>query len=434
VHPSTDTKQLREELTRFLEPLSMSGTLKDAYMLQSAGVDPTTDHLEGLVLTVAGDAPASVFTASHLLGYGTTWLRVQDSDGSEVDEQRIIKQFRTLPAEFSGMRVSLVSGLDFPDKAHYVVVEGNDSEVAAEVHERALAHSIEDLVQGPMAMDYQRLVTSSFERRAAAAAEFMRVHQLELDSSMPTGNQLTHYIEHAHALSVQSKSSRQLSDNTFVAYVGAIDPSQTHSGVMVYRGSIAGYTHMRLRQSKTVKGAPSSAWENSSLKAGRPFSMFPASTGLFVEGSARAADRHKNMSERVRRAHSERVRWSGAVATYNPRADAIYHAVNDAHWIQASSELGVAPGGAVVSTDFNTVVTEVPPIETRHMRLAQLADVLENSQEKEMLVNTRSVVKWLNSYSKADQMDLGALFATQEGDVVTLKRTHIEKLHAAGVE
>jgi len=51
-----------------------------------------------------------------------------------------------------------------------------------------------------------------------------------------------------------------------------------------------------------------------------------------------------------------------------------------------------------------------------------------------MFVNTRSVVKWLNSYSKADQMDLAALFATQDGDVVTVKRAHIESLHAAGVE
>jgi len=436
VHASAHTEEMRAKLTAYLAPLSESGTLKDAYLLQSASIEPTDQHLEGLVVTVAADAPASVFTTTRQLGAGVTWVRVQRADGasSDIDEARVIANFKTLGPEFSDTRVALVSGLDFPDKAYYVVAEGNDRDAADQLHERARAMSVEDVVSGALQKDYQALVRSSFGRRAAAIESFMALHALDLDKSMPTGNHLTHYIEHAHALSTPSQSSRQQALNTFVAYVGATDPSQAHSGLMVYRGPIAGYSHMRLREPKTVKGQPSMAWENADSKGKRPFSMFPASTGLFVAKSQRAADRHKNQSDRVRRAHAERVRWSGDVATYNPRAEAVYHATNDAHWIKASSSLGVAPGGPVVATDFDTVVIEVPGISTRTMRLAQLADVLARSDETRLTVETRSALAWLHSYDAADQLNLADIFSSQTGATMALSREHIALMNDAGVQ
>lgn len=409
-----------------------SDGIRQLFLLPSAGIDQTTGKLEGVVATLGADAPAAPLVDTELLGFGTTWLRVTGADGAPVNDAAIVKRHAPLGDEHPGMRVALVSGDEYPAKAHYVVVEGNDRAAAAALAERARTATVEELVQGPLAADYQALLASSYDRRVEAAGAFMERHNLDVDRSYKTGNHYTHYVEHVKALSRAAQSSRQRADNTFVAYMGASDPSTSHAGVMVYRGPIAGYTMARARESSTVKGAPSWAWSNAPADGSRPFSMFSASTGVHVAKSGRAADRHKHSSDAVRAAHAERVCWAGSVRSYNPRADLRYHATNDLHWISMASKLGAPPGGAVETTTLDTVVAEVEGIETEAMSLDELADVLANSEESEVRCSTAAAIGWLHA-ADADtktSMRLADVFARQNGDVVVLERDVVERLHA----
>ena len=347
------------------------------------------------------------------------------ADGSRVNDEALEHAFAPVGEAYTtpGMRVSVVSGLEYPSIVHYIVVQGNDSEAAEALVAQAKKSraTLDDLVSGSLAPAYTDVIKRSYEARLKSADEFMRAHGLELDDAVPAANQLSNFIVHSPALSEVAKSSRTGAKNIHLVYADVADPSHAHSGVMMYRGAIAGYTHFA-GAAKTVKGRASVAWSNAELAdthVKRPFSMMPVDTGIFLGShTRRAADRHKNTSALIREVHARRVKWSGAVRSFNPLAEVVMHAPNDTHVIEALTRLGVPPGGVVVPQTLDVVVTELPALDTSAMSLDELVGIASKAEEKRLPVDTGSFVRMLASYPAAGELELANVFSSQHNGTV----------------
>ena len=438
LHDSRNNEQLDAAIKRLIRPYLMATgrpQMHDVVLAPNTSVIGGGAELSGFVATVEGRALAVGTIVTEALGSGTTWFRVTGANGAKIDDDALAAAFKPLEYSHTGMRVSIVSGLEYPSTAHYVVVHGNDMGAArALVAKAAAAHAtVEDVVKGELAAEYAALIKRSYSARTKTAAEFVRAHGLEMDGKAAPGNVQTHFIEHSHALSEKAQSSRVAASNVFVVYNNVIDPSEAHSGAMMYRGPIAGYTFIA-GPKHTVKGTASAAWTNADVlpNVAHPFSMLPADTGLYIGAkSRRAPDRHKNTNERVREAHSRRVRWSGPVSSYNPLAEQIMHAPTDAHVIDTFSALGAPPGGAISMQLFDVVVTEVPGLITTNMSLDALVDIAEKSTEKSLPVNTGSFLRALAAWPDAPKQRLATLFASQHGDVVDVDVATLKTIHGA---
>ena len=429
VHASTMTPELNIAIAAFMQPyVSVTDALpamRDVYLSPSTGVD-ADGRLRGYVASVVGSASATAGVLTPAIGTGTTWLRVTSAEGRRINDDDLERAFEPLHSyTTAGMRVSVVSGLEYPSIVHYVVVHGNDAEAAAALVAQATKSraSVDDLMSGSLAAAYAEVIKRSYEARLKSADEFMRAHGLELDETVAAANQLSDFIVHSPALSEVAKSSRLGAKNVHLVYSDVADPSHAHTGVLMYRGPIAGYTHFA-GAAKTVKGRASVAWSNAELadtREKRPFSMMPVDTGTFLgTHTRRTADRHKNTSAVIRNVHQRRVKWSGAVRSYNPLAEVVMHAPNDAHVLDALSRLGVPPGGAVVPQTLDVVVTELPAIDTCSMTLAELVSVASKASEKRLPVDTGTFVRMLGTYPSAGSLELASVFSSQADGAVNV--------------
>jgi len=231
---------------------------------------------------------------------------------------------------------------------------------------------------------------------------------------------MSNFIMNVRALSKAASSSRVSGKNVYAAYVGVADPSEAHSGVMMYRGPIAGYA-LYTGSVHSAAGKPSVSFTNEHGQ--RPFSMFPVDTGLVADiksasSKDRATDRHRDTNERVREAHARRVRWTGKVSSYNPQALSIYYAPNDLHLLSALKRLGVEPGGRINQQILNTLVCEVPPLDTKNLSLAALVDIADRSSERTLPVKTAAFLRMVADWPDAASQRLSELFSSQAGDCV----------------
>lgn len=423
VHDALD-EGISELICQYAGVSGQSATMHNLYLAPNAAI---TDEgrLTGYVATINGSAPADpVVTATT--GAGTTWLRV---NGAE-DAQRLAAVFRPSGAH-KNMRVSVVSGDEYPSTVQYIVAEGNDHEaataLASEVeHTRA---TLDDVVEGRLAADYVQVIQRSKDARMRAIQEFMSAHGLE-STGAQEGDHVSDYLVKVRALSKQAVSARIAGSNVYAAYSGVADPSESTLGVMVYRGPIAGYSLIKERE-HSVGGKAANSWVNASSV--RPFSMFPVDTGRFTKGSSRAADRNRETNDRVRAAHAERVKWAGKVSSYNPRALEVFHAPDDLHLIGAHKKLGVVPGGSITQQHLNTLVCEVPGLVTSDLPLERLVDVAERSTERSLPVKTGSFLRMLAQWDDAPAQRLSKLFETQEGDQVDVDTDVLKAMHKASM-
>ncbi len=427
VHDSALTPTLELAAVRlakpYLAPNAGAPAMHDLYLLPNARV---TDEgrLAGYAATVEGSAPAAGVVTSAL-GEGTTWLRITKADGSKIDDDALEQSFEPVQTASPGIRVSVVSGIEYPSRVHYIVVHGNDSEAAAAFakHVAAKKATLDDVMQsnGSAHDAYLDVMQRSRDARTRTAHEFMTSHGLAVDDTNEAttlADVPSTYIVHSPALSEAAQSTRMLAKNVYVVYSDAVDPNDAHSGVMVYRGPIAGYTLLK-GPAKTIKGRDSAAFSNAQPSGDRVFSMMPADTGDYLGStSQRAADRHKHTNKAIAAVHARRVKWSGAVRSYNPSSERIMHAPNDTHLISALSALGVPPGGAVTPQLLDVVVTQLPALNTEDMSLDDLVAIAEHATEDKLPVRTGAFIGMLSSYPYTHTVNLQDVFATQRGDTI----------------
>jgi len=422
VHASAQTVDLDMALARLMEPYTSHTAaepplMHDVYLTPAAGA-LADGRLTGFVASVAGSAPAAPLITPSL-GSGTTWLKVTMGE-HRINDDELELAFKPVDKfTHSTHRVNVVSGMEYPKIVHYLVVAGNVPSAAVALAEQAASTraTLDDLVSGPLADAYTRVMTASREARMKTASEFMLAHGLKCDESTGEASVTSDFVAHSAALSDVAQSSRLGPKNVYLVYSGAADPSDSHAGVMMYRGSIAGYTLLK-GAPKPVKGRASNAWSNADTAAGRPFSMLPVDTGAYLgEHTRRTPDRHKNTDVVIRNVHQRRVKWSGAVRSYNPLAEDIMHAPNDAHFIESLTALGAPPGGKVVSQLLDAVVTQLPALDTTRLSLGELVEVADKATESQLPVDTNSFVRMLASWPAAASQPLATLFAKQAGDV-----------------
>ena len=447
VHSSQSSDDIDLAVAKLVQPYASYDknempAMRDVYLAPNVDIAPETGALTGYVATVMGSAPAAGVVTSAL-GTGTSWYRVLSKDGDKLrkieddDLERIFKPIDTLPA---GVRVSIVSGMEYPSIVHYAVVHGNDV-VAAEAFADKVAGSsatLDDVMTGPYASAYTDVIARSHEARRQAAVAFIEAHGLALDEKVPESNVVSHFMLRSAPLSEAAHSSLVGPKNVFLVYAGVADTSEAHSGVMMYRGPIAGYT-LFTGPTKTVKTRASVAWSNADLSAAsatkhRPFSMLPVDTGRFLgKATQRTADRHKGTNATIANVHQRRVKTSGAVRSYNPLADVVMHAPNDPHLISSLTALGMPPGGLVTSQILDVVVTQVPALETRDMSLDELVYVASRATEKTLPVATQSFLRMLANWPLAGEKKLSEVFASQHDDVVDVNVDMLQAMakHAA---
>jgi hypothetical protein len=436
VHESAMTPELELAAVRLSKPyLNVNAgapAMHDLYLLPNVRVGES-GALSGYVATIEGSAPASG-VVTEALGEGTTWLRVTKAAGSRIDDDELERAFTPITTASPGLRVSVVSGVEYPARVHYIVVHGNDVETAAAFADsiKKSAATLDDVMQmsGRHHEAYLEVMQRSRDARLRTANEFMRSHSLVADESSDQtalADVPSTYLVHSPALSEAAQSTRMLAKNVYLAYSDAVDPNDAHSGVMVYRGPIAGYTLFK-GPAKTIKGRDSAAFSNAQLSSlsakhsgERVFSVLPADTGDYLgKHSRRAADRHKNTSAAIADVQTRRVKWTGAVRSYNPSSERIMHAPNDTHLISAFSSLGVPPGGVVTSQLLDVVVTQLPALETADMSLEELVTIADNATEETLPVRTGAFVAMLSSYPYTHSVDLSSVFAGQRGDTVAV--------------
>jgi len=260
-------------------------------------------------------------------------------------------------------------------------------------------------------------------------AQFMSAHALESAGSAE-GDAPSDFVTKVSALSTPAQSSRVPGRNVYAAYSHVADPSEAKSGLMMYRGAIAGFSLVRALV-HSAGGKPSLAFSNE--RADRPFSMFPVDTGRFTDAdrSVRTVDRHRDSSEAVRAAHERRVKWAGKLSSYNPYALDAYHSPEDLHIIQAHQELGLKAGSSVSQQHLDTLVCEVPSLVTKHLSLDRLVDIAHRSSERALPVGTESFLNMLAAWPDASAQRLSELFATQEGDTVDVDTDLIKAIHTS---
>jgi len=385
-------------------------TMHNLYLAPNAHVEAHTDRLTGFVATIAGSATAEP-VITKTTGTGTTWMRIQGAENAAALEQRF-----NPTGSHEEMRISVVSGEDYPSTVQYIVAEGNDR-TAARALARVVAQTratLDDVVEGRLSKDYSNVIRLSKDARTRAIQNFMTEHDLESAGAME-GDHATDYLVRVRELSKEAESSRIAGTNVYAFYSGVADPSESKHGVMMFRGPIAGHSLVSARE-HSVAGKPSRAFSNATPE--RPFSMFATDTGRFVAGSARAADRHRDTNDRVREAHASRVRWAGKVTSYNPSSLLVFHAPNDVHLIGALETLGVKPSSSISQQHLNMVVCELPGLVTNHMSLGQLVDVANNSSERSLPVQTAAFLRMLAQWDDAPAQRIASLFASQEGNSV----------------
>ena len=399
-------------------------TMHDVFLAPNAGTD-AKNRLHGYVATVDGTAPAEALI-SDTLGSGITWMRVEGAE----DAAELEKKF-TATGMMPGMIVSVVSGDEYPSTVQYIVAQGNDQTAAADLAAKVARTraSLDTVLTGSMAKDYVAVLTRSKDARMQALTQFMSTHQLEATGT-GSGNITSNFIINVRALSKAAASSRVSGKNVYAAYSGVADPSEAHSGVMVYRGPIAGYV-LYTGNVHSAAGKPSVSFTNEN--SNRPFSIFPIDTGRALKStsSSRALDRHRDTNERVREAHARRVRWTGKVSSFNPQALSVYHAPNDFHLLSALSRLGVEPGGRINQQILNTLVCEVPALETKNLSLPELVDVAQQSTERTLPVSTTSFLNMLASWPDAASQRLSELFSSQHNDTVDVDTEILKAIHSS---
>jgi hypothetical protein len=425
VHASALSETMTQAILDFVRPYATSipgerPAMRDLYLGPNAGVVEASGRLRGYVAIVVGTAPAAGLVSSAL-GTGTSWLRVVSKEGRRIEDDDLERAFDPQGAKYTtpGMRVSVVTGVLYPERVHYIVVAGNDtaaaSALAAKV--KSTRASVDELLSGPLADAYTDVMKRSYEARLKTADEFLRAHDLAIVDSVPAANVYTNFLVHSAALSEAAQSSRAAAKNEYLVYSDMADPTSAHSGVMIYRGPIAGYT-LATGPMKPVKGSPSVSWTNAELGGNemsrRPFSMLPVDTGAYLGVyTRRAPDRNKATSEVIRNVHSRRVKWSGAVRSYNPLAEVVLHAPNDTHLLDAMSRLGAPPGGAIEMQPLEVVVTELPALDTRAMSLPELVALSKLATETTLPVDTHAFVRMLASWPGAAKLKLADVFASQ---------------------
>lgn len=326
-----------------------SGTATGSATAEDGGM------LSGYVAVAEGEAPVAPLLEGDRLGTGATWLRLKD-----VDRTAVVKEFAgragfRLAEALPGGRVSVVRGQgDDLEDVYYLVTEGNDRTAAARLRAAVQARAgapatVRDLMKTDPELRglYTGLMKTSRDVRLAAATRFAAAHSLSLDPSFPAGDQDTHFIQHRQwaapiaasltlgpfplASPIQSErsgSALRANHDVYLVYDNVVDTNEAHSGVMLFKGPMSGYTLISGRK-HTVQTRESYAWSNASRE--RRFSMFPADTGRWLgRASGRVPDRHVNSSPALAKAGAERMKWQGDVSSWNPHAEAIYHAPTDA--------------------------------------------------------------------------------------------------------
>lgn len=438
VHPSVDTPEFEDAVASLLAPYASyskdaAPLMRDLYLAPNAGIEPTSGALRGYVAAVSGMAPATASeegetgVLTSAIGTGTTWLRVKTADGRRIEDDALEKAFKPVDEYTTpGMRVAVVTGLEYPALVHYVVVTGNDVAAATALVEAASKSkaSVEDVVAGALAPALDSVMKKSHDARVRTANEFMAAHGLAADESVAVSNAPTNFFVHSAALSVPAESSQRGAHNVYLAYSAVADPSTAHSGLMLYRGPIAGAARF-MGPATTSKGLPSSAWSNAKLAPNspeyRPFSMMPADTGLYTPGTkGRIADRHKGSSPVFANLHTRRVKQSGAIQSYNPLANEIYHSPHDEWFTSSLARLGTPLGERLSCELFEAVTTQLPALDTTRMALGELVELATKASEKEFRVETGAFLKMIAPWPKAASQPLATIFANQKHGAVAV--------------
>jgi hypothetical protein len=435
VHASASTPELKRAILAFIGPYvsrtEAPPAIRDVLLMPNARANADTGRLEGYVATVAGIAAAAGVLAPDT-GLGRSWFRVTKTDATPVVDTELVTNFEPLGERYThtGMRVSVVKGEEYPNMVHYLVVEGADREASAALlaqTTRARA-SLDDVVAGSLSALYTHALGAAKDAREKTAREFMTAHGFDVDGAAnpSQGEMLMNYVTLSEALSEPARSSRVGAKNMYLVYSHAADPSRSTSGVLMYRGPTAGYI-LHTGEARNVKGRQFLSFTNAelvvadspSVKADsttRLFSAWPADTGVYVGAhSNRTPDRHKGTSPAMAEVHAARVKWSGAVRSYNPLGETIMHAPNDSHLIACLTRLGAPPGGKVTPLTLENVVTELAPLDTRSMTPAELLVVARRASETTLPVATARVVAMLADHGAGvETLDLKTLFSSQQ--------------------
>lgn len=423
-HDSQLTEEIDDATTALVQPYASYSkdempSMGDVFLAPNVDVDSMSGALTGYVATVMGSAPASG-VITNALGTGTTWFRV-NKDKRRIEDDDLEREFKPIETLPSGVHISVVTGLEYPRIVHYVVAHGNDN-VAAQAFADKVASSgasLDDITAGALSDGYNDVINRSLEVRRRAITEFLSAHKLAYDEATSESNMLSNFVVRSDALSEKAHSALVGPKNVHLVYAGVADPLESHSGIMMYRGPIAGYS-LFAGPTKTVKARASVAWSNAD-SVERPFSMFPVDTGRFLgKQTGRTEDRHKDSSATIKDLHRRRVKTSGAVRSYNPLGEVAMHAPNDAHFIATLTALGAPPGGKVTQQHFDAVVTQVPALETRDMSLEELVFVANNAKETLLPVETNSFIRMLANWPAAGQQKLSEVFAKQQDDAVNV--------------
>ena len=388
--------------------------------------------LTGYVAAIAGTAPAAGIVAESL-GTGTTWFRVKHADGHAIDDTELERSFEPVDAAaLAGKRVQVVTGLEYPEYVHYLVVHGNAERDAATLVGDVLASgaSVADVVDGALADRYKSLLAASQESRVRAAETFMRAHKLvrvsEADGAEPVAHAHSDFLVKSEALTdaataAAAAEGRHDAKPVYLAYSNVYDCANSQAGVAVWRGPVAGYM-LFAAPPTAIKTTTSRAWSNAAPtsrteRSARHFSMMPADTGVYTGAPGRTPDRHKGTSAVIANVAARRVKWSGAVRSYNPASEVVMHAAEDAHVLHALAELGAAPGSPVKAKIYEAVVTQLPALETANMSLGALVDVAAKARETTLPVDTNSLLRMLSAWPAAANYTLAELFAKTSGAV-----------------
>ena len=428
VHASRKDAQLDRAVELLITPfVDHSGAgaaplLSALHLASNVAILPS-GSLSGFVALVAGNAPIAPLLSGDRLGTGTTWFRLQ-----KVNDETLVKGFASretpnfsLSAIAPEGKVTIVKGNADLETVFYLVVDANDAKAAGKLRKAAQNSTVRDVVttDGELKSMYSSLFKSSRELRNGIATQFAAAHGLAIDTAFSPGDMDTNIIQFS---SLHSERSSKANADAYLVYDNVIDTNEAHSGVLVHRGPIAGYVHIAGRQ-HTVQSKLSLSWDNSTKE--RKFSMFPADTGLYLgSASGRIPDRHPGKNRMMLEASKERIRWSGPVKSYNPRAEVIFHSPNDAFLVGVHSALGAAPGGSVEFTQLDSIVTEIPGLDPKEQTVAELVEVLDRSKETALPVKTNGSMflalleNWPAVRQAGKVKTLSEVFAGEKNDYV----------------